>query len=185
MNNIGSGERQLNLAQKYCQERRPWLLAQCRLILKRMSVLDFEDKAEDLTHEVFILCGSRSDEEWEEVANHDGYLYTVAKNKAYLDLKNGREEATDSEKLARMIESRDSQRGQSPADTEWIAIYLKQLWGMLSTAEQDLLNLLWEGFKYQEIGKKLGLSDDAARQRISRMGKKLRRLVEAGDKDPP
>lgn len=56
-------------------------------------------------------------------------------------------------------------------------VLLKEIWRQLNADDREILQLMIFGCGAKEIGERLGTTNDTARQRISRLRKRLRQLV--------
>jgi RNA polymerase sigma factor (sigma-70 family) len=126
-----------------------------------------------------LSCGAMSNEKWQQIEDLNAYIYTMARNLALKDQAQSRRNQPIETELLESVA--DSNPGHNPEQLARDAELFKQLKGQLGPEDRVIFQLLYEfGFNSKEIAAKLGKSDGAVRQRISRMGRKLRdNLVEA------
>jgi len=129
--------------------------------------------AEDVTQGVFVACAQNA----RQLSSHGvllGWLHRTAQNLAANTVR------SEVRRRAREQEAMAMHELISPAvDANWenIAPQLDQALGELSEADRDAL---WLHFflrkSAREIGKTLGISDEAAQKRVSRAVERLREL---------
>lgn len=176
-----SGEELVTMAQRFCSSKRDWLVRICYQLLDKRDLPNPEQMAEDLAHDTYMRCGTISNAVWEGIKNKPGYIYKIAEswaNEYYRE--SHREVATDPEDLASLSQ------GQNPADAEHSARIIKRVVNDLPASDQILFRLWYQfGYDSDEIATRLNISPENVRQRISRLKKKLRYLINGGDKTPP
>lgn len=181
MSSSSDDERKVNLAQEYCLENWQWVLQQCRSFLKGKRVPNYLDLAQDLVQTVFVQFALVTNERWMNIENRPGYVYTAlihAANGHYY--KTWREEPVDPSDVMNALD----RLGQHAAGTRTVALQVKELLERCTNDERKLFKLLFEGFDYEEIATRLGITEPAVRKRISRLNRKLQQLLRS-DKAPP
>ena len=174
---LGNG----TLAQQHLLADWGGVIQQCEILLKKRGFPDYRELAEDLAQNAYVKLGSVTNERWKTIENSDGYIYQTLRN-----LGNGlyreyrREQPMEVSELLGLLD----QVGQNAELTEVLAILVEELLVDLPENDQKLFYLLFDGYNAKEIAAELNLSYGAVRQRISRLGKKLRDKV-YDDKDPP
>lgn len=169
------------LAQQHFLADWEGVIQQCEILLRKRGFPDYRELAEDLAQDAYVKLGSVTDERWKTIENSDGYIYQTLRN-----LGNGlyreyrREQPMEVSELLGLLD----QVGQNAELTEVLAILVEELLVDLPENDQKLFYLLFDGYNPKEIAAELNLSYGAVRQRISRLGKKLRDKV-YDDKDPP
>lgn len=175
----------VNQAQRFYLEKIDEVKHTCCYLLAQFNVPNPSDTAGDLAQRVYELCGRVRDEDWAEVANKDGYLYTIIENAAKemaTKHRNRREETYEPDEIDK---ARVGGPVLNPDSALHAAIQLAEIMRLLSPEEVRLLDLSFQGYTTQEIASTLGLSNVAARQRLTRLKKKLILLTETGGSSPP
>jgi RNA polymerase sigma factor (sigma-70 family) len=111
-------------------------------------------------------------ERLEEIDNLDAYIYKMAQNEALRfrsKSKHLQDKIDDSPSVY-------SDRFQGARQVENRAL-LNDIWTHLNADERNVLQLIIFGCGAKEIAARMGITYDAARQRISRLRKSLRNLV--------
>jgi RNA polymerase sigma factor (sigma-70 family) len=135
------------------------------------------DMADDLGQTVLLRYLHVNAEERKHIRNLKGYLYRMMKNQLLNQIKK--------EKLP-IVTSLDSAEMEHPnLDNELVAnssdielgVLARQVWNQLGPDDRQLFDLLTFGFSGRELAFRLGVSDDAARQRVSRLKVKLNAML--------
>jgi RNA polymerase sigma factor (sigma-70 family) len=163
-----------NSAVQFVETKSLWLYGTARRIARQKSL---EGYAEDLAHDVIGKLQTMPDEQWAKVRNQNAYVATMMAHLAN-DIYRQHQKVKPLDDLDdASLAGLPAARSTSPQARE-AAIMVQQWRRMLEADEQDLFNLAFEeGFSRIEIAQKLGISNDAARRRVSRLLEKLRRIA--------
>jgi RNA polymerase sigma factor (sigma-70 family) len=130
------------------------------------------DGAEDLRQVALLKYLQLDEKTRREIMNPRAYLSQVMKNELLNRIRKEKEHLTDSvETLER--EPTDAY----PPEHIDVAILLREIWDRIDGPDRQLLELMNFGFKGSEIARILNISDDAARQRISRLKNKIKVIL--------
>ena len=126
-----------------------------------------------------VVDGAINAHAWTGVRNFQSYLYVgLARKVARLFRREQRVEYQGPEELARL---------EQTLDTDWVRkleteLQVKELIGMMDDRTRTIYVMLSQGFSRREIGKVLGISEDAVRMSFARGIERVRRRVQAGKK---
>ncbi len=140
--------------------------------------IDFEE----LKQLVAVKLGNIDDEKFRNLEEPRAYIFKITKRTA-IDLYrqnvshtgNGRQVPFDTYELA-WVPSKPS---TNPEETMMAKSHVEQVLSGCNEEEQLLLGYIYEELSFEEIAKKMGITEEAVRQRKSRLFKKLR------SKNPP
>src|ERR1043165_859747 len=147
-------------AQRFCVKQRPWLVEVARRTLQKRGL---KEHAEDIAHEVFKKLGEIPNDVWSEKQNKKAYVARVIINRA----NDFSCQDHDFEPLT------DNSLTSTPTEAMEAAILVEELYKQMSTVEQQLLDLMFQGYSGAEIAKRLGITHTTVRKRISRLKQKL------------
>jgi len=130
-----------------------------------LAILGDRGEAEDVAQEAFARMAQRLD-------GLDGdpaaYLVVVARNLCRAELRR---------RALRRGHVEDRRFDPTPEDTAVQRGMLGQVWRQLARVEQTLLAYVFCGMTMAEIGERTGASPDLAAQRVSRLRRRIRRMV--------
>lgn len=146
------------------------LLDSSRRIVRELGLPDVA--SEDVQQTVLATLSNFSKERLEKIGDLTAYAYKMLRHEA---LKACRETS----RLRVSIDEAPETYSDGLAGAEGIQsrILLKNIWMRLDDEERELLRLLIFGYEGRQIASRLGVSHDAARQKTSRLRKKLRYLI--------
>jgi len=180
MKTSGSGGKEPNIAQRYVLDSGKQLFSNYR----------WAGDLEDLRQSVLLKLNDYDDDYWNtHVENLHAYVHTIIRNLAIDTFRhNGNEEPTDESELSPLLETWLSQKKpflRDPTKTYIDTLIGQKLLNECTDEDRTLLELLYEGYKENEIAAALGVPYGALRKRVQRLFRKLRLLMDSGDKDPP
>ncbi|HZN09078.1 MAG TPA: sigma-70 family RNA polymerase sigma factor [Pyrinomonadaceae bacterium] len=170
-------KRQLPKAQQYLLDHWPWLEQTCDSLLERNGLQNGVNGSGDLLNNLFVQFASFTDHTFDGIDNPKAYIYTV------LSRATRRQDAYDRKRDDRDIDefaNHSDGVGHNPAKAAESAILLKELFETLPPEGRHLLELLIKGLSGREIALELGITEAAARQRISRLGRDMRHRANGG-----
>lgn len=135
------------------------------------------DMADDLGQTTLLRYLYIDPEERKQIRNRKAYLYQMMKNQVLTQIK---------KEKPRVLTSLDSAETEHPnlnselvdnsSDIE-LGVLARQVWNQLGPDDRRLFDLLTFGYSGRELAFKLGVSADAARQRVSRLKVKLNAML--------
>ena len=151
-------------ALRFLLEQWAWLVRVARYILKSFRL---QDSTEDIMQILAVKCLGISDEKWGQIPNKKAYLAKAIRNQV-IDLC--KEHSLRNRPLPMCPDPFTSIEAMEAGRL------VQQLLPKLSPDEATLLELLFEERSADEIAEILGITSAAARQRSSRLRKKMRLL---------
>ena len=133
-----------------------------------------EHLADDVTQATFLALAQNA-ARWRTVASFSGWLFRVVRYTAYSALRGERRRRDREQEVAAMSSSIVP---EAPTD-EWSAVapmlddLVSHLW---ATDRQAILLRFYQQRSFSDIGRDMGISEEAARKRVARAVEKLRRL---------
>lgn len=166
----------LNIAQRYLINNESTLFAPLK---RKYGNIDFQD----IRQIVLLELGKKSDAYWTNVDNIPGAIYDRAEKRCIDDVRKveTRKEVAD----GLLLDQVPGKLGINPFDVIYAAIIVDELTKASPKEDQELIEYLLKGYEGPEIGARFTISHDAARARVSRLLKKLRKILNGSDKDPP
>jgi RNA polymerase sigma factor (sigma-70 family) len=128
--------------------------------------------AEDVYQSVLTTLAAFSEEKLQRIDDLKAYAYKMLRHEAIRTLRknNRRQIALDETPVIYSDGSANAEGIQS-------RILLKDIWMRLNDEERELLRMLIFGYEARVIASRLEINHAAARQKTSRLRKKLRELV--------
>jgi len=149
---------------------RQQLLESSRRIVRDMRLP--ESAAEDIYQSTLTILSGLSKERIEQIGNLAAYASKMARNVAIeFQQKTKHREFQSNEDLEGYSDQFEDARRIE------FRILLRDIWAQLDTEERELLRLIIFGYKPKQISRRFEISHDSARQKISRLRKKLRELI--------
>jgi len=132
-----------------------------------------QSAAEDVSQTVMLTLSKLPKEKMAEILNLEAYVYKMARNEAISFLQ------TKAEHIEEQLDAGSLRDSDSFRDADRVEqrVLLKEIWTHLNADDREILQLMIFGCGAKEIAERLGTSHDTARQRISRLRKRLRQLV--------
>jgi DNA-directed RNA polymerase specialized sigma24 family protein len=165
----------MNLAQKYFVDNERKLLGP---LVRKYGKID-----EDTKQILLLDLGKKADDYWLNVDNLPGAIYDRAEKRcidALRKITTRKEVAIDS-----LLDRPPGRLGHNPEPAFYAATLIAELIKASPKDDQDLIEYLRQGYEGPELADQFKISHDAARKRVSRLFKKLRKILNGSDKDPP
>lgn len=128
--------------------------------------------AEDVSQAVMLTLSKLSPAKRAEIENLEAYVYKMARNEAI-------RLATKAEHREEKLDANSAVYSDGFTGAEHVEqrVLLKEIWTHLNAEDREILQLMIFGCGAKEIAERVGTTHDNARQRISRLRKRLRQLV--------
>lgn len=131
-----------------------------------------EASAEDVYQSVITTLSEFAEERLQQINDLKAYAYRMLQREALRTCrKNSRIQVSIDEAPDRYSD------GSASAERIQSGILLKDIWTLLNNEDRELLRLLIFGYEAKQIAGRLKISYDSARQKKSRLQKKLRELI--------
>ena len=159
------------------RELRTYALHTARYFLQRSHLSP--DLAEDMVQTAFLKYHQLGREKLAKIDNHKAYLARIVRNEIKDHRRESRDNVTTVFEDTGTLESRSGER-----DLE-NRILVREIWSKLEGPDRRLFELMTLNYTGRELGWRLGISTDAARQRAHRLLAKLKDMLTENHKKAP
>lgn len=133
------------------------------------------ETAEDIRQTALLKYFQLSKTKRLQIRNPNAFLYKVMRNEV---LNWNRKERPVTFSHIESLTSEDLERRFADASHLDDELLLREIWSQVEGLDRRLFELLTFGYTGKEIARRLGISEDAARQRVSRLKGKIKAILE-------
>jgi RNA polymerase sigma factor (sigma-70 family) len=133
------------------------------------------EKAEDLAQLALAKYLQLDESKRQEIKNRLAYLYRLMQHELLNEIRKERSHLIDS--TASLSDETLGPSSASSAESVEVAVLLREIWRKINVEDRRLLELINFGYSSTEIAQRLDISEDAARQRISRLKNKVKAIL--------
>jgi len=148
-----------------------------RFVVRRVGPVDAVARAEDVTHETFLIAWRRLDAVPSDPGDAKAWLYTIARNCLLHEQRGIARRSALTVRLAASV----AEVIPPPDDGIVNRIDLAAAWATLSPIDQEVLAIArWENLNSDQAGRVLGISAAAYRKRVDRARGRLAKALAVG-----